>query len=380
VTTVLPVQRSNHSVTSAPSETDPYDVVVIGGGQAGLATGYYLTRQGLHFVILDAHPRVGDAWRSRWDSLRLFTPTRYNNLPGMNLRTAGPFPTKDELADYLKAYAHTFALPVRTSTSARSVHPSGNGHDTWLVETADGVIEADNVVVAAGSYGRPRTPEFASQLDPEIVQIHSHHYRNPLQYQPGPVLVVGASNSGAEIAIEAAREHEVILAGRDPGEIPFRIERPYAKAIFPILWFVANNVLTENTPPGRQLKPLMRAHGGPLVRTKHNDLAAAGVDYTTSRVADVQDGKSVLDDGTVLDVRNIVWCTGFHSDFSWISGLTYGTDGYPEQHLGAAEGASGLYFMGLKFQRAFASSLVGGAGRDAKHVVDHIAARARQTA
>lgn len=377
MTTLTQAERSNHEVPHA-SRPERAGTVVIGAGQAGLATGYHLAQRGYEFVILDAHPRVGDAWRTRWDSLQLFSPTRYNNLPGMKLRTVGQFPTKDELADYLEAYAERFKFPVRTSTTARSVRPRGEGCGTWLVETSNGVIEADNVVVATGSYGRPRTPECASQLDPEIVQIHSHHYRNPSQYQPGPVLVVGASNSGAEIAVEAAREHEVILAGRDPGEIPFRIERPYAKAIFPILWFVANNVLTEDTPPGRKLKPLMRAHGGPLVRIKHSDVAAAGVEYTTSRVTSVQEGKPALDDGTVLDVRNVVWCTGFHNDFSWITGITCDADGYPEQHLGAAVGAPGLYFMGLKFQRAFASSLVGGVGRDAKHVVDDIAARVRQ--
>lgn len=378
MTTPTQSERSNHDVphTSRPERVD---AVVIGAGQAGLATGYHLARRGFDFVILDAHPCVGDAWRTRWDSLQLFSPTRYNNLPGMKLRAAGQFPTKDELADYLEAYANRFNLPVRTSSSARSVRPAGDGRSTWLVEASNGVIEADNVVVATGSYGRPRTPALASHLNPEIVQIHSHHYRNPSQYQPGPVLVVGASNSGAEIAIEAAREHKVILAGRDPGEIPIHIERPYAKAIFPILWFVANNVLTESTPPGRKLKPFMRTHGGPLVRIKHSDVTTAGVEYTTSRVTGVQDGKPALDDGTVLDVRNVVWCTGFHGDFSWITGITYDADGYPEQQLGAAEGAPGLYFMGLKFQRAFASSLVGGVGRDAKHVVDHIAARVRQT-
>lgn len=376
--TIASTNRTNHIVNSQHPER--LDAVVIGGGQAGLATGYHLAQYGFRFVILDAHDRIGDSWRNRWDSLRLFSPTRYNNLPGKRLRTAGSFPTKDELADYFEQYATDMDLPVRTATRARHVYRSHDGNGAYCVETDAQRFEADHVVIATGGYQDPKVPAFASALDPGIVQIHSHDYRNPSQLQHGDVLVVGASNSGAEIAIEAARDHSTILAGRDPGQIPFRIERPIAKVVFPVLWFTANHILTVNTPMGRKMKPQVRSHGGPLVRIKRSDVEAAGVERTPARVTGVQDGMSVLDDGRVLDVRNIIWCTGFHSDYSWIEGLSLGEDGYPEQDRGIVSSMPGLYFVGLKVQYSFASMLVGGAGRDAKQVVDRIAASVRQVA
>ncbi|MGH3658737.1 MAG: flavin-containing monooxygenase, partial [Micromonosporaceae bacterium] len=356
--------------------TEHIETVVIGGGQAGLAVGHHLAERGRRFAILDAGQRTGDSWRRHWDSLRLYSPARYDGLPGMPF-PAPPwsYPTKDEMADYLAAYASRFGLPVRTGVRVNSVRRTGA---RYLVECGGGdTIEADNVVVTTGTFGpTPRLPEFATDLDPGIVQLHSSEYRNPSQLRPGGVLVVGASHSGADIAYEAARSHRTVLCGRDTGQIPFRIDSRVARRVFPLLWFAWTRVLTLDTPMGRKMRPHARNHGAPLLRYRRAELAAAGVERVTARVSGVREGRPVLDDGRTRDVTNVVWCTGFRQDFSWIRIPVTGEDGWPIEHRGVVTTSPGLYFSGLSFQHSFASMLVGGAGRDAGYVADHIAHRA----
>ena len=356
-----------------------YDVVVIGAGQAGLAVGYYLARQGRRFVILDGRARVGDIWRSRWDSLRLFSPARVDALPGMPFPLPWHvFPTRDQMADYLEAYANHFGLPVHTGVRVDGLWPAGDGQQGYVLTAGDRRYEATQVVIATGAQEGPHIPALAAELDPGIRQLHSSEYCNPAQLQAGDVLVVGAGNSGAEIAIEAARDHHTTLAGRHPGHVPFRIDRPIARmVILPVLWFVATRVLTLSTPPGRKVGPFVRSgHAGPLVRTKPSDVLAAGVERTEARVAGVRDGRPLLDDGRALDVANVVWCTGFRNDFPWVHLPVFGEDGYPIQERGVVPDAPGLFFIGLPFLYSFSSMLVGGAGRDAAHIADKIAAYA----
>jgi putative flavoprotein involved in K+ transport len=194
--------------------------VVIGGSQAGLAVGYYLRKRSLPFVILDENGRIGDAWRKRWDSLRLFTPTRYNSLPGMPFPgLPWAYPTKDETADYLEGYARAFELPVRTGVKVDRLSKAG---DRFEVTCGEHTLFAENVVVATGAFNNPRVPSFARELDESIGQLHSKEYRNPSRIQEGDVLVVGAGNSGAEIAIELAPHHQTWLSGPDTGQEPTR--------------------------------------------------------------------------------------------------------------------------------------------------------------
>ena len=358
--------------------SEQFETIIIGAGQAGLALGYHLAERGRPFVILEADDRVGDVWRRRFDSLRLFTPARYDALPGCEMELDGwAFPTKDELADYLESYARRFELPVVTG-----VRVDGLSHDgeRYVVTAGPHRFEAANVVVASGAFNAPQVPAFASELDPSILQLHSDAYRNPSQLRDGAVLVVGCSHSGADIALELAERHEVVLSGRVHAEIPFALEGRIARRVLPLLWFAWNRVLTMRTPIGRKLRPKIRSGGGPLLRVKRAHLAAAGVARTDARVAGVHDGRPLLDDGRVLDVANVVWCTGFRKDVSWIEFPVGGEDGWPEQERGVVAGRPGLYFLGLPFLYAFASMLVGGAGRDAEHVADHIAARAQERA
>jgi putative flavoprotein involved in K+ transport len=230
-----------------------FQTVVVGGGQAGLAVGYHLARRGLPFVILDANERIGDAWRQRWDSLRLFTPARYDGLPGMPF-PAPPhsFPAKNDMADYLAAYAERFDLPVRTGVRVDRLSREG---DRFILTAGDQRFEAENVVVAMSSHQVPWTPPFAAYLDPGIVQLHAGAYRNPSQLQEGSVLVVGTGNSGAEIALDVVSSHPTWLSGRDPHVIPFRIETAAARYLFtPMVRFMFRHVLTTKTPIGRKAR------------------------------------------------------------------------------------------------------------------------------
>lgn len=354
-----------------------FDTIIIGGGQAGLATGYYLRQHMDDFVILDGSERIGDAWRNRWDSLRLFTPARYCGLPGMPFPApAHSFPTKDEMADYLQSYAARFNLPVQTGLRVNRLSRNGK---RFVVDAGDQQFEADNVVVAMASYQRPRVPAFAQKLDPTIVQMHSSEYRNPSQLQEGDVLIVGAGNSGAEIALELAQYHPTWLSGRHVGHIPFRIEGVAARLL--LIWLVLrvlfHRILTVNSPIGRKLRPELLSKGGPLVRTKPEDLVAAGV-KRVPKTSTVRDGLPVLEDGRVLDVANVIWCTGFHPGFSWIDLPIFGgkkEPKEPEHHCGIVLDQPGLYFVGLFFLYAVSSSIVSGVGRDAQRIADHVAAR-----
>jgi putative flavoprotein involved in K+ transport len=353
-----------------------FETVIIGGGQAGLATGQHLARRDRPFVILEANDRIGDNWRRHYDSLRLYSPARFNGLPGWAGRMdPWTYPGKDELADYLEEYARRFELPVICGARVDLLRREDDG---YLVRAGAHRLTADNVVVASGTFQEPIVPEFAAQLDPGVRQIHSSEYRNPSQLAPGPVLVVGASHSGADIALEVAGSRPTVLSGRINGELPFDIEGRMAHLALPALWRVANHVLTMRTPMGRKARAKIRAHGGPLLRVKRAHLREAGVEHVEARVEGVRDGLPVLEDGRVLDVANVIWCTGFGKDVSWIDIPVSGEDGWPDQSRGVVESSPGLYFVGLPFLYSFASMLVGGVGRDAERVAEHIHRRAAE--
>lgn len=328
-------------------------------------------------MILDANARIGDNWRAQWDTLRLYTPRKYDGLPGLPFPgERWSYPGKEEVADYLESYAAHFDLPVRTRTPVSSVEAGPDGG--YLVTTGEDRILADNVVVATGTFGRtPSLPDFAVDLDPAIRQLHSSEYRRPDQFKPGPVLVVGGSHSGTDIAYELAPLHRTMLCGRDPGQIPVRLDRHGARVFFPVFLFLGKHLITRRTPIGRKGMAESRFHGGPMLRVKREDLLARGVERMHGRVSGVRDGRPVLDDGRVLDVANVVWCTGFRQVFDWIDLPVFRPDGWPDELRGVTAGAPGLFFCGLAFQYAFSSMVLPGVSRDADYVARRISARGR---
>jgi len=349
----------------------PLGTLVIGGSQAGLAVGYHLMERRLPFLIVDDNHRIGDAWRKRWDSLRLFTPGRYDGLPGMPFPgSPSSYPTKDEAADYLEAYAREFALPVRTGVKATKLSKAGGRFE---VNCGEHIFFAHSVVVATGAYNNPRIPALARELDGKIVQLHSKEYRNPSQIKEGGVLVVGAGNSGAEIAVELSRQHRTWLSGPDTGQEPTRAGSLPDRLFTPIMWLMATR-LTMRTSLGRKLRDhfLNPPRGIPLARVRRKDFAAAGIERVT-RVIGVRNGYPVLEGGRVLEVSNVVWCTGFTPDYGWIDLPLPTQNGLPIHDRGIIESCPGLYFMGLPFLYSLSSALLGGVGRDAEHIVDHLA-------
>lgn len=345
-----------------------FHTIVIGGGQAGLAAGYYLAQQGRNFVILDDRPRTGDIWRSRWDTLRLFTPSQFDGLPGMPYPAAPQyFPTKDETGDYLEAYAARFNLPVRHGVKADSLSRDGG---KYRVTAGQQALLADNVIVATGAYHTPYLPPFAAELDPSIQQLHSVDYRNPHQVAGRRVLVVGAGNSGVEIALDLDRvSKHALIAGRDVGSLPADTfgnllgGRPY--------WWVLSRLLSLSTPFGRMMKSKILLHGSPLIRTSRFDLMRIGAEFKP-RVAGVKFGKPLLANGRLMEVDCVIWATGFRPNFKWINLPIFEDNGYPRHRRGVVPEAPGLYFVGLHFQSALTSALLGGVGADAQYVTHYL--------
>ncbi len=360
--------------------TQHVETLIIGAGQAGLATAYHLLRRGRECLVVDANHRVGDNWRSHYDSLRLYSPAKYDGLPGM--RFPGEkwnYPGKDEVAEYLETYAVRFDLPVRMGTPVDRLAARPDGG--FVARVGEHSITCDNAVVATGTFGRtPNLPDFAAQLDPQISQLHSSEYKRVSQLADGPTLVVGAAHSGCDIAYEIAETRPTTLAGRDCGQVPIPWETRRLRWALPVIVFAWRHVLSRRTPMGRKAMAKVRHHGGPMLRVKRRHLSARGVQRNQSRVVGVTDGKPTLADGTVLEVANVVWCTGFRPRLDWIELPILGEDGWPVEYRGVVGSVPGLFFCGLAFQSAFASTLLLGAGRDAAHVADKIVSRARQLA
>jgi putative flavoprotein involved in K+ transport len=353
-----------------PPRVERFETVVIGGGQSGLAVGYHLMRRDVDFVILSDEARVGDNWRKRWDSLRLFTPARYSGLPGL------PFPAtpthladKDEVADYLERYAERLDLPVRLGPRACKLTWNGERY-VVCIDGCTAVIEADSVVVATGAFQRPRIPTIATRLSAAIHQLHSSQYRNPFALPDGPVLVVGAGNSGAQIALELARFRKVWLAGRDTGHVPRRV---IGRDVFDWAWPIIRYATTE-TRLGRRLRERVRSGGDALIGIPERELRNAGI-TRVGRLDDERAGLPVC--GTeVLEPSVIVWCTGFGPEYSWVDiPGAIAANGYPVHERGVSLASEGLFFAGLRFQHRLSSALIGGVGDDAAFVAERVADR-----
>ena len=357
------------------------ETLIVGAGQAGLATGHHLSRLGREFLIVDGNGRVGDNWRCHYYSLKLYSPAKFDGLPGKPF-PGDPwhFPGKDEVASYLEQYAVEMDLPVRMRTKVHRLVPRDDGG--FAAHIGSDVLACDNVVVATGTFGRtPYLPAVAESLDPRIRQLHSMEYRNPAQLEPGTTLVVGASHSGHDIAFEVGAEHPTILAGPDRGNIPLDWGSPRLKVALPVVVFIWRHVLTRRTPMGRKEMQKVRHHGAPTTRVKPHHLAERGVVRLPCKVIDASpDGRPVLENARVLDVDNIIWATGCRPDFSWIEAPITAADGWPREYRGVVQNVPGLFFCGLSFQFAFSSMVLPGVGRDAGYVAAKVDQRAAMSA
>lgn len=346
-----------------------FNTIVIGGGQAGLATGYYLKKIQEDFIILDASEKIGDSWRNRWDSLRLFSANWANALPGYPFSSRGKlFPGKDEVADFMYSYAHKFGLPVLTQTKVTGLIKKGAEFE---ITSSAGIFNCKNVVIANGGYAIPKVPAFSKSVAPEIIQLHASTYRRSTDLPTGNILVVGAGTSGIQIAIDiAGPQRKIYLSGNPTLKIPDFILKYFGKQF---VWAM-NNIMTIKTKPGRKLEHQIKVKGAgaPLINISMKDAEMAGVEHV-SRVTTIQQGYPVLEDKRLMKVAAIIWCTGFHPDFSWIKLDEIADEkGYPLAYRGVSKKHKGLYFVGMTFQYALTSAWLAGVGRDAKYIVDHI--------
>jgi putative flavoprotein involved in K+ transport len=356
------IARKEELVSASERGDEVLDVIVVGGSQAGLAMAWHLARHNLRFVVLEAAPEIGHSWRSRWDSLTLFTPTQYDALPGLPF--PGPpdtYPTKDPVASYLTAYAAEFNLPVRLNARVTDLRRTADGFEA---RTDDGVFAARQAVVATGPFQVPFTPPAGQRLDGSVTQLHSADYRNPQALPPGPVLVVGGGNSGFQIAAElaATRQVDLSIATRAP-LLPQRL------AGQDLFWWLTRLGLTRVTAESR-LGRRLRARPDFVIGSSRRRLRAAGVRFRPA-VADAEGRTVRFADGSSLDVRTVIWATGYRSDYSWIHIPGVTRDGRVIHQRGVT-GVPGLYFLGLSWQHTRGSALLGFVHDDAAYLAGRI--------
>jgi len=355
--------QPQHAPDAQAERPEHVDVLVIGAGQAGLAVGWHLREQGItSFLLLDAGPEVGHMWRSRWDSLRLFTPAEYDALPGTPFPApAGTYPTKDEVADYLRGYAAAFELPVRLNTRVTRLTKTG---DTFHADTSTGPITAGQVVIATGPFQTPAVPTLARHLAADVVQLHSADYRNPDQLPEGPVLVVGAGNSGLQIAAELAATRPVTVAvGTRPPMLP---QRFLGRDLF---WWLTRLGLITKTADSRLARRLQKK-GDLVIGTRWRDLARLGI-QVRPRLDDVDLSTAMFADGTVTTVAAVVWATGYRSDYSWLD-IPGAVDDDKVANVRGITAIPGLSVLGLPWLHTRGSALLGYVKDDAAWLASHI--------
>jgi putative flavoprotein involved in K+ transport len=344
--------------------TNHREVVVVGGGQAGLAIGYHLAKQGTDFTILEAAAEPAAAWRDRWDSLKLFTSARYDSLPGMEFPgDPDRYPTRDEVANYLTDYAGEFNLPVELNSRVREVRRQ---NDRYVVELDGRAYEARHVVIATGPFQTPFVPPIAEGLRDGVVQMHSTGYRSPESVPEGCVLVVGGGNTGFQIAEELSASREVHLAvGSRQAPLPQRI---LGRDLF---WYLDATGLIRKTTSSR-IGKVMRKREDTLIGSNPRRARRHGIELHGRAVAAAGSTVSFAD-GAELDVRGVIWATGFRVDHSWIDVPGFDENGRAVHERGVTT-SPGLYFLGQLWQHTRGSALLGWVKDDAAYIAEKVSA------
>ncbi|MFT4417193.1 flavin-containing monooxygenase [Fredinandcohnia humi] len=341
-----------------------YDVIIIGAGQAGLAMGYQLKNTKLSYLLLDKAEKLGETWRIRYDSLTLFTPRSLSSLPGLPLDgNERVYPTKDEIADYLENYANVHGLPIQLNTSIKKVSKI-NGE--FKLETSKGDIFTRNVIIATGPFQNPAIPSFAGRLSQDVLQLHSSQYKNPSQLKDGPVLVVGGGNSGAQIAVELSKTKEVHLSISQ--KLTFLPQDTGGKSIF--WWFEKLGILQANVKS--KLGAFLKNRPDPIFGLELKEAIKNKKVLLKPRTSGIKNDRFVFENGSELEVSNVIWSTGFRSNYSWLDiPSILDAQGNPIHERGVTA-INGLYFLGLPWQYRRGSALLQGVGYDAQYIAQYI--------
>jgi putative flavoprotein involved in K+ transport len=342
-----------------------YDVIVVGGGQAGLAIGYELMQRGVDFLILDANEGAGAAWRGRWQSLTLFTPAKYSSLPGLRF-PADPdhLPGKNEVADYLGSYARNFSLPIEYGERVFSVDHLSEWNG-FAVHSAKRSYHADQVVIATGPFQTPVIPKMSAAVSKRVIQLHSSQYQSPDQLPSGNVLVVGGGNSGVQIAAELARTRRTWLSISET--LPALPQRFMGRSIF--WWLNTSGAMTVSaqTRLGRRMSEREFLIGKSAAAYASED------NVNLLGRAEAAEGNMIFTQGGgVVEVDAIVWATGYTQDFSFVNAPVVDASGRAQQKRGVTR-VSGLYFIGLPWMHTRGSALLGWVGQDAAYLAHRIA-------
>jgi putative flavoprotein involved in K+ transport len=340
------------------------DYIIIGAGQAGLAIAYYLNKQNANYLIIDANTETGAPWLKRWDSLKLFTPSEFNNLPGMKFpHKKGHYANKYEVANYLKEYVSKFNIPIEFNHKITSLK-NNNGVFTLKSDTKE--FESKNVIVATGPFHKPFTPPFHTKIDKDIIQIHSEYYKSPDQLQDGPTLVVGAGDSGVQILNEISNSNrEVYFSGNtNITSIPQEI---LGKTLW--WWFSKIGFLTVSKYSwiGKKLS----TSGQPVIGTDVKTLFKKKNVTCVGRTLDANEQTLIFEKENINNLKNIVWATGFKPNFNWIDNIELDESHYPKNHRGISD-IDGLYFLGLPWLYTRGSATLGGVKKDAKYLCNYI--------
>ena len=340
------------------------DFIVIGAAQAGLSISYYLSKMGKDFLVFDKEDEIGASWLNRWDSLKLFTPSEFNNLPGMDFPAKkGHYPSKTEVAAYFKQYVQKFDIPIQLNTLIDSVSHEG---DHFVVRSGDAEYLAENVIIGTGPFHIPYTPPFARKISDEIFQIHSNYYKNPKQLKPGKAMVVGAGDSGFQILDEvSAEQREVLFSGNtDVKVLPQEI---LGKTLW--WWFTKTGFLSfsRNSWLGRKISKSRQ----PVIGTDVKEILESDNVEAVGKTKNAEGEMVLTEKQKVRDLKNIIWATGYRPNFGWIEGLELTKDGYPKHHRGISS-IDGLYFIGLPWLHTRGSATLGGIKKDAEYLANYI--------
>ncbi|WP_339259445.1 NAD(P)/FAD-dependent oxidoreductase [Paenibacillus sp. FSL R5-0713] len=346
-----------------------YDALVIGAGQAGLAAGYYLQRSGLTFVIVDAASSVGESWRKRYDSLRLFTPRMYDGLPGMPLGgNENDLPSKDEIADYFESYAKQMHLPIKLNCLISRLSKQD---EVYYAETNDGIIEARNIIVATGPFQTPNVPPFAKSFSENIVQLHSSEYRNSSQLHPGTTVVVGGGNSGAQIAVELAADEQQTVYISIARNFTFRPLHIMKRSIF---WYFEKLGIVR-AGADRRVGRWLRNQPEYVYGYELKELMSQGKVNVRPRAVNAIDDRILYEDGSETQIDNMIWATGFKRNDSWIDIHTAFDSKGEMIHERGVSPVAGLYYVGLPWQTSRGSALLGWVKYDAQKIISHVIQR-----